>query len=105
MRYMFLDSNIFFDNWQLNSATFQRLQHFVTNSNTVLLIPEVVCLEVQSLYLREPKRLTSELRKHYDKLQRQLATNISFDAAPLTEHYDFRQLLLERFQFVAFLPY
>jgi hypothetical protein len=105
MRFIFIDSNVFFENWHLNSASFQRLGSFIPNSDAILIIPEVVCLEVQNLYTRERARLTSELKKLYDKLQRQLTTKIDYDSAAFSEAYDFKQVLREAFQFVTIISF
>jgi PIN domain len=105
MRFIFIDSNIFFDNWQLNSASFQRLANFLAKSDASLVIPEVVCLEVQNLYKRENATLLQMLKKTHDKLQKQLSKAATYDESQYVEEYNFRQLLTNTYRYVTILPF
>ena len=105
MRYIFIDSNAFYNHWHLRSADFELLANFIKNSNSVLMISEVVYREVQNLYQREQEKVLADLKSNFQKAQRFLTTRVehSFDA--LVEPYDFKTVLQEKFQYVEFIPF
>lgn len=105
MQYVVLDSNIFFDHWHLNNAEFRMLADFIKNSQSVLLISEIVCSEVDNLYDREQKKVISELEKNYEKALRFNNERKSFNLEGLIEPYDFKKVIQEKVEFVEFYKY
>ncbi|HWK03766.1 MAG TPA: PIN domain-containing protein [Puia sp.] len=105
MRYIFLDSNVFFDHWHLNNAEFRLLATFIKNSRSVFLMSEIVCHEVQNLHQREQKKVLSDLKKNYDKAQKFNTEKIEYSLTSLIQPYSFKDLLKEKIEFVEFIPF
>lgn len=105
MIYIFLDSNIFFDNYRLGSAEFALLAKFMQNPRFVLLMSEVVCSEVNNLHKREQARLLNDLKKNHKNIQRINENMVEFDFSVLDQPYEIRKLIQNKFKFVEFVPY
>ena len=105
MKYVFLDSNTFFNHWHLNNADLTLLANFIKNSQSILLASELVCEEVQNLHQREQSRVMADLRKYYEIAQRfnKEKTPHSFDS--LLQPYDFKKVLKEKMEFVESFGY
>jgi hypothetical protein len=102
---IFIDTNIFFNNWYLKSANFRLLANFANNTGATLLISDVVCQEVESKFRLERDKLCRELEKSLRRasdFQRDPASDIvlSFD-----HNYSFRDILLRNFNSIEFVPY
>lgn len=104
MQYIYLDSNIFFNQWFLESGDFSMLASFVNNSNTILLISEVVCSEVQNLYDREYSKAISEYRRSFDRLQRFNIKRKEY-VQPRLKNYNFKEILNRKIKFLDYVPY
>jgi|GEM_PF-5810747 len=105
MKYIFSDSNIYFDNWHLDNAAFILLINTIKNSESVFLASEIVCKEVQNLYDREKKKAISELKKSYEKAQKFNKNRTPFDPSSFELAYDFKELLKEKIEFIEFFGF
>lgn len=105
MKYVFLDSNTFFNHWHLMGADLTLLANFLKNSHSVLLASELVCEEVQNLYKREQGKAMADLKKSYDKIQRFSKDKSPYSFDHLIQAYDFKQVLKEKMEFVEFFDY
>ncbi len=105
MRYIFLDSNVFFDHWHLRNAEFSLVAAFIKNSRSILLLSEIVCSEVQNLYEREQKTLMAALKKNYEKAQRFNKERAEYSLDVLIQPYNFKDVLKEKIEFVEFIDY
>lgn len=70
MLMIFIDSNIFFNNWYLRNANFAVLANYLSNEGGVLLVSDVVRQEVEAKFNLErdtlQKSLTKDLRRVAD---------------------------------------
>jgi len=103
MRYIFPDSNIFYNNWHLSSADFSLLLDTIKDSQSILLISEVVCCEVQNKYHEEQNLLLADLKKNFEKAQRFNISRTDFDFEILKQPYNFKAVLNEKVEFVEFI--
>jgi len=102
---IFIDSNIFFNNWYLKSPLFELLANYVSNECATVLISEVVCEEVNAKFHSERESAAKELFK-----AAQRATTFESNPKPAVvtaqeEKYDFRVILEGRFENLTVVPY
>ena len=73
--HIFLDSNIFFNNWKLNNPNFQYLFNFINNSYHSLLLSKLVVEETENNRRKQIDKTNSDLKKlikDYNKLSNDL---------------------------------
>ena len=106
MRYIFLDTNIFYNNWHLKNANFKYLFNYLENNGFRLVISELVCEEVQNIHNRELELSFNELRQVFHKIEKLVdSTNmININALP-NVIYNFKELLREKARSVEFISY
>lgn len=61
--HLFIDTNIFFNNWYLRSAHFQILSNYIKNTDARVLMPKAICEEVENKYRVELRRTRDEVQK------------------------------------------
>ncbi|MBM9616309.1 DUF4935 domain-containing protein [Desulfobulbus rhabdoformis] len=61
--HIFIDTNIFFNNWYLRSAHFQIFSNYIKNTDARILLPKVICEEVENKYRTELKNVREEVQK------------------------------------------
>ncbi|MEW7849251.1 PIN domain-containing protein [Massilia aurea] len=54
---IFLDTNVFYNDWFLNNANFRYLFHYLSNEDGNLLVSKLVCQEAENIRLREYEKL------------------------------------------------
>jgi len=106
MKYIFLDTNIFYNNWHLKNANFKYLFNYLENTGYKLIISELVSEEVQNIHKREFELSYNELRQAIHKIEKLIdETNmIDIDALP-NVIYNFKELLEEKARSVEFISY
>lgn len=107
MKYIFLDTNIFYNQWYLTSADFRLLFNYIENTDSVLLLSELVCEEVENIRNRDLESIV-EILKHEVKKAKKLNNSVLFDYNfdELNEDkYDFRNLVQEKVTSVEFISY
>lgn len=60
---IYLDTNIFYNDWFLNQANLKYLFHFIANENSKLIISKVVCEEAENIQKKEQKISLEKLNK------------------------------------------
>lgn len=102
---IFIDTNIFFNNWYLRSPLFDLLANYVSNERATVLVSEVVCLEVNAKFHSERASAERELKKAVRRATMFQAASTPIAAPALREGYDFRDILVERFDNLTFVPF
>jgi len=106
MKYIFLDTNIFYNNWHLKNANFKFLFNYIENTNSILLMSDLVCEEVENIRNRELEAIVSILKQEVKKSNKLNSYSIEFDFDKLNEEkYDFKDLISEKAYTVNFIPY
>ncbi|MGN4049108.1 PIN domain-containing protein [Pseudomonas sp. SM4] len=103
---VFLDTNIFHNNWHLKSAPLRLLFHYLNNEGGVLLASRLVMQEVENLY----KRGLDEAYRNIHSIEiefRKLYPNAKIETTTRSEIglYDFRSLLKNRVEHLDIFEY
>lgn len=101
--YIFIDTNIYFNNWLLKSPPFAKFIHYCNETNATLLLPEVVAEEVQAKYGEELAKLFARMEN-----DRRQCENFGYSATKATpiesqQDYNFVDIVKHRFHFVEWL--
>ncbi|WP_426360129.1 PIN domain-containing protein [Pseudocolwellia sp. HL-MZ19] len=95
---IFIDTNIFFNNWMLRSAHFQLLSNYVTNTECTLLISDVVIKETENKYKVELDKITKELASISTKVGSFTESHFTIDMKQLpSKEYDFNSIIHSNF--------
>jgi len=103
--YVFLDTNIYFNNWFLKSPPFAKLIKYCNDTDATLLLPEVVIEEVQAKYVEERDKLLKRV-----EADRRLCENFGYSSAAYTSNllasgYNFAEVVADKFNSIKRLPY
>ncbi|MDQ1816375.1 PIN domain-containing protein [Massilia sp. CCM 9210] len=105
--FVFLDSNIFYNNWYLRAPMFNLLANFVNNQRGTLLLSEVVRLEVEAKFKAESATVARELaalsRRAQDFLHSTEGKQTKLPEFP--SEYDLAEYLRQRFDSVVPVPF
>lgn len=103
---IFLDTNIFFNNWFLKSANFQYLLHFINNEEHTLLLSNLVLEEVNNIRNRQVASSIEEMEASFNKLKKLNYEKISFSANSLgISEYDLLNVLNEKTEGIELIDY
>lgn len=103
--YIVIDTNIFFNNWFLESPLFIFLANFSNNTHSTLLIPSVVREEIENKYNIGRDNLRSELDK-LNKEFRDFKLDVNIEENVVSEQgYNFQKILESKFNSVEMVPY
>lgn len=84
---IFLDSNIFYNNWFLDNPNIVYLIHYIKNTESKLLISDVVIKEVENKYREELSKQVSIIKNSTNSLRKLIKKDISFEKESLTYDY------------------
>lgn len=91
---IYLDTNIFYKNWFLESAHFQYLFNFVNNDGHDLIISKVVIEEIENIRDREINSTIEKIEKEFAYLNKRLKNDINISVQSLIdESYSMEKLL------------
>ncbi|MEP7372256.1 MAG: PIN domain-containing protein [Chitinophagaceae bacterium] len=102
--YIFIDTNIYFNNWYLNNPNFVLFFNYLENSDSRLLISPLVVNEVENIYKRE----WVKQKDTFNKSLRQLTQlNPQFSAPEISNEsdYSFNSVLFRMRSFVTSIGY
>jgi len=103
---VFLDTNIFYNNWFLTNANLQYLFHFLNNEGCELLLSKLVIEETENIRNRELSLSLAEIQKNVRKAQKLNLQKLNYDPKELgIDNYDFRSLLKEKVELIQELDY
>lgn len=101
---VFLDSNIFYGDWWLQSAPLRSLIYFLNNENHTLFISRLVLQEVENIHRRETEAARADLQKASKAL-----TKLTGRAAEIGQvqdlQYDLLELLRQRVDNVTVIEF
>lgn len=93
MQYVFIDTNIFYNNWFLNSPNFIFLFNYLHLTGARLLISELAIEEVDNLFKRELESATSELSKSLKKHATFFEKEFKTKFVTTVKDYSFKKVL------------
>ncbi|VVM48051.1 hypothetical protein PS662_00640 [Pseudomonas fluorescens] len=104
--YVFLDTNIFHNNWFLRSAPLRLLFHYLNNESGALIVSRLVIQEVENLHRRALEEAYRDIRSISSTLS-QLAPAVVVEA---TSHesvnsYDLKSVLVDRAECLEIVEY
>lgn len=91
--YIFLDSNILYDNWQLRNVNFTVLFNFIVNEDAKLLLSELVVQETENNRRKKIESSLGILRRELKAIGRYNSVEPPYDLSKLEEPYDLKKLL------------
>jgi hypothetical protein len=103
--YIFIDSNVYFENYFLDSANFQLLINFLNNTNGYLLISEIVRAEVQNHQETKSKEAFENLKKAIKNYNQLHTEKCDARIDIINNDYDFETVLVEKINNARFIPF
>lgn len=101
---VFLDTNVFYNNWFLNSANFKYLFHFLNNEGNELIISKLVIEEANNIRRREVDISLSEVHSAIKKLKKLNKRTMKFPDLDI-DPYDLKDLLQEKVDYFNVFEY
>lgn len=103
---IFLDTNIFYNNWYVRNANFKLLFNFVSNTQSTILISDIVSDEVDN----KKKQITSEtynlLLANFEKYQKLFDKKLELTIQDeKINEYNFKEIITSKCEDVIFYPY
>lgn len=106
MDYIFLDTNIFYNNWFVKNANFNLLFNYIENTNSVLLMSELVCTEINNIRNRELEEVIQTFQNLFNKSQKLILEPIEFNPEDIREFkYDIKDILANRVSNISYFPF
>jgi hypothetical protein len=99
---IFLDTNIFFNNWHLKNANFKYLFNYASNTGSTILISEVVLAEIMNKVDQETRSLRDVLNKNIEKYQKIINQDLGLKIEVPKAEYDFKKIIKEKTDTVVF---
>jgi len=103
--YIFLDTNVFYNDWFLKNPNFRYLFHFISNEDCTLLMSELVCKEAENIRAREFLQVKNELVKQWNQVRKLTDIQTDFDSTRLDIKYNLRDIVADKCANVAFFSY
>lgn len=103
---VFLDSNIFYNNWFVSNANFKLFYHYLNNNQHELLLSKLVAQEVNNIRERELAETTSEIERLIKKGGKLNATPLRFTTSDLgIKPYNIKEILKSEVHWVKSIKY
>lgn len=103
--YVYLDTNIFFQNWYLQSPHFSKLISYCNDTNATLLLPQVVVEEVQAKFEQDATKVLKELADKWKLCERHGYAGSMTPMPLVAANYDFLSVVKNEFDFVEVISY
>lgn len=100
MLMIFIDSNIFFNNWYLRNANFAVLANYLSNEGASLLLSEVVRQEVEAKFNAERDTLQKSLMKDLRRVEDFQQPPRPIVSPPFDDAFNFIEVVNDRFDSV-----
>lgn len=91
--YIFLDSNILYDNWQLRNVNFTVLFNYVANENATLLLSDLVIQETENNRRKKFEASLTTIKKELKAMGHYNEDEPDYDLDRLQQVYDLKQIL------------
>lgn len=102
---IFLDANILFNNWYLENANFRLLFNYAENTNSKILISEIVCKEVNNKFYIEYENCISNLKSSQEKLEILRKQKIEINYPKNKTKYDIKKIIKSKSDSVIIYPF
>ncbi|WP_442846226.1 PIN domain-containing protein [Leeuwenhoekiella sp. H156] len=102
---VFIDTNIFFNNWYLENANFKYLFNYLENSNSKLYLPEIVCSEIDGKFHSEYLKLIDQFKDNLKRINSFLPQNIIINQKSFDIDYSFKNQLKKATDSIVFISY
>lgn len=103
---IYLDTNIFYKNWFLESAHFKYLFNFINNDAHDLVISKLVIEEIENIRNREINLAVEAINKEFDCLNKRLSKCINLDIQNMVnESYSIESLLKKSVEWLEIIDY
>ena len=103
---VFLDTNVFYNDWFMKNANFKYLFHFLNNEGHELIVSKLVIEETENIRKREVRESLSEIKKHLKKVQKLNPEKLSFDLTTIgIKDYELLHLLKGRVENIKEIGY
>jgi len=102
---LFIDTNIFFNNWYLDNANFKYLFNYLENTNSNLYIPELICSEVDGKFNYEFSKIKSQLNDNLKRINSFSREEILVSQKSLNINYSFKKQLEKATDKIIFISY
>lgn len=103
---VFLDTNVFYNDWFMKNANFKYLFHFLNNEGHDLILSQLVIEETENIRNRQLAESLAEIKRNIKKVQKLNPTQLSFDQEGIgIENYELSPLLHERIEYIKELNY
>ncbi|MDH5934224.1 PIN domain-containing protein [Vibrio splendidus] len=80
---VFLDTNVFYNNWFASNPSFKLLFRYLNNESEELYLSELVVQEVENIRNRELIESLNEAKRHLKDVQKRSSSNIGFSESQL----------------------
>ncbi|WDF69717.1 PIN domain-containing protein [Sphingobacterium oryzagri] len=95
---IYIDTNIFFGQWLLDSANFSYFFNFIENEGHTLLLSEVVIDETDQLRKREWESAKSSLMKNIKSLDILCGEKLELSTKKEWDHYSLKSLIVDKLE-------
>lgn len=103
---VFLDTNVFYNDWFMRNANFKYLFHFLNNEGHALILSNLVIEESENIRNRELSGVLSEITINVKRAQKMNSKALNFDVASLgIENYELIPLIKSRAESVEEIGY
>jgi hypothetical protein len=103
---VFLDTNIFYNNWFAKNANFKVLFHFLNNEYNELLLSTLVVEETNNIRSRELTTQLNEMHSVISKIKKLNLNPMSFEIEKLgIEQYDLKEILNKEVDNIILIDY
>ena len=102
---IFIDTNVFFNNWFVSNADFKFLFNYLENTNSTLLLSELVCEEIDNLQNRGIQTIISNLNSEIKKAKKLNKTVPAFDFEQLNTIYSIKEILSVKTSNLKYITY
>ncbi|TMO74259.1 DUF4935 domain-containing protein [Pseudoalteromonas sp. S3785] len=80
---VFLDTNVFYNNWFANNPNFKLLFRYLNNESEELMLSDLVVQEVENIRNRELNESLSEIKRHINLVQKVSSSRLEYDETNL----------------------
>lgn len=103
---IFIDTNVFYNDWFMRNANFKYLFHFLNNEGHALILSNLVLQETENIRKRELSDALSEIKNNIKKVQKLNSSRISYEESSLgVEGYNLLPLIESRVEIVELIDY
>ena len=103
---IFLDTNIFYNNWYVKNANFNLLFNFVSNTQSTILISDIVEDEVNNKKKQITTETYSSLLATFEKYQKLLDKKLDVTVKEEKKNeYSFKEIITSKCDNIIFYPY